>query len=433
MIEEIEKYKEHLKTKFSKNTVWSYMTPVKRYAAWIKGHEEEETLKFMIKMLNIYLEEVLIKYPAKTCSSEKKRLRYFFIWLKENNLVPTDIALTQLDYLNAYIIEGTRQYSSKEIINHYIKEYENWLDEKGLAENTKVTYLNNIQLFHEWVESRGEIFEPSNITPSLVIMYKRSLSDVKKPPKPATINAKTVAVLSFCNFAVSKKYILENPLKYINSLFVEEVTTTDVKWLSLNEQYKVTHVLQRPGTPIMDMAIILLMLDAGLRASEVINLDMSDVTLKPVIDSNINIRDSKRNKTRSVPIRTSIKNDRGKIKHVGSRLHQALRDYKNFRTTQYGSEQTEAFFISHGKRITYAFINRLMAKYRKESHVQKLTPHALRHSFAKNLVDNKTEHNKVALMLGHTNKKGEANLQMVARYTKPSFQDLRDEINKLPE
>ncbi len=428
-------YKDFLSKKYSKNTLWAYLSPVKAYATWLKGWEPEELIKYMVLQLNDYFVSLVEKYSEKTCQQAKSRLRYFFQWAIENDHLPRNLSPDIVQSLNTYIIEGTRQETLKKEVAGIFKEYSDWL--QGLANNTIKYYFTQIRLFADWLEIyTNEAFHPENITPSIIKTYKETLSKEKVPGKnkhykPGTINTKLMAVMAFCEFALEKGYIHTNPAKRIRDLLANEINNIGDKWLSPREQGTLVHRVEKEKD-LLDIAMVFTLLDAGLRPSEVVALDIEDVYLYPVNQAYIYVRDSKRNKSREVPLKYSEKMAGDKIKYISGRLHEALRKYLEYRKQQYGSDQP-ALFINLGKRITYQFLNRRVKYYAGLAKIGRATPHSLRHSFCKNLVDQGVREVEVAYLAGHTKKDGEPNLQMVARYTKPSARELHRAINQLPE
>lgn len=431
----LEQYKQYLAAKYKKNTASAYISSVNNYAHWLKGVEPEELLKYMVLQLNDYLVVLAEKYPANTFDLKKNRLLYFFEWIMDNNFLPSDLPPERIKKL-AYIIGGKNLPRPKRELKGVLKEYADWLH--MLSINTKNNNISHVKQFMDWLESHlNEPFQPDNITSSIIKTYKEHLTKEKFPGRnkyytPGTINTKLMAVMSFCEFALDKRYLVTNPAKRIRDLLATEVTNLEDKWLTPLEQSRLIYKLEKEPDNILDIALVLILLDAGLRASEVVALNVEDVTLYPVNQAFIHVRDSKRNKSRTIPIKFIEKKARDKVKYVGGRLHETLRKYLDHRQQIYVSDDV-ALFLNRGKRITYQFLKRRVKYYGKLIGIGKLTPHSLRHSFCKNLIDQGVRDVEVALLAGHTKKNGDPNLQMVARYTKPGVKELQRAVNQLPE
>ncbi|WP_187290609.1 tyrosine-type recombinase/integrase [Desulforamulus ruminis] len=379
----------------------------------------------MVMQLETYLGAL---HPVEN-KSTKDRLRYFFTWALDSKGLPPNIPENKKIFLESFIITGQRIKADKEPLIGVLKEYSEWDQMQTLSENTNKSYLTNNKLFIQWMSSHtNEEFNPLNITPSLIKTYR---DELVKTNTPGTTNTKLMAIMSLCNFLVEKDFLESNPAKRIRGLLCDEVSNGEDKWLSPREQSLLIHRLEKENI-LLDITMVLVMLDAGLRPSEVVKLDLNNLTLYPVNQSKIYINNSKRNKSRSVPMKFIEKRFKDKMKYIGGRLHEALRKYIDFRENQYGSDQ-EALFILRGKRIDYQYLHQRVEYYRQLTGIRRLNPRTLRHSFAKNLKDNGASDTEVAFLLGHTKKNGDPNIQMVARYTKPGTQDLQRTVNRLSE
>ena len=70
-------------------------------------------------------------------------------------------------------------------------------------------------------------------------------------------------------------------------------------------------------------------------------------------------------------------------------------------------------------------IQRAVTRFAKKAGIQNVTPHTLRHSFAKALIDAGVSLEKVATLLGHSN------LNTTRIYTTPGEEDLVDAVDQL--
>lgn len=69
-------------------------------------------------------------------------------------------------------------------------------------------------------------------------------------------------------------------------------------------------------------------------------------------------------------------------------------------------------------------MQRVLKRYGEDAGIEKLTPHVLRHSFAKNLTNKGVGIEKVAQLLGHEN------LNTTQIYIKPDFKDLEKALEE---
>jgi site-specific recombinase XerD len=89
-------------------------------------------------------------------------------------------------------------------------------------------------------------------------------------------------------------------------------------------------------------------------------------------------------------------------------------------------DASEALFLSQkGGRLSSRAISNVIAKFADPAGLEGVSPHTLRHSFAKNLVDADVGLEKVATLLGHES------LETTRLYTQPSKADLQAATEKV--
>lgn len=89
-------------------------------------------------------------------------------------------------------------------------------------------------------------------------------------------------------------------------------------------------------------------------------------------------------------------------------------------------EDTDALFLfQKGGRLSSRAIARVIKKLAARADLDDVSPHTLRHSFAKNLVDADVGLEKVATLLGHER------LETTRIYTQPSEADLQAATEKV--
>lgn len=143
-------------------------------------------------------------------------------------------------------------------------------------------------------------------------------------------------------------------------------------------------------TKIRDIAIITLFLGTGIRVSECVGLDITDV----------NFRENS--------IRIVRKGGNEAILYFGSEVEKALLDYINgpralIVPKVLSGEENALFFSLQKKRISVHAVENLVEKYTKEFIPQKkITPHKLRSTFGTSLYQETEDIYLVADVLGHS-------------------------------
>jgi site-specific recombinase XerD len=416
----IEQYHNALKSQGkSKNTIYAYMAPVRQFAAWLEGsvgdfapeYWTEEYVRDYLAYLSRHKEPSSVRQAVKV-------LRLFFKWARDQGLIDTSI------------IEETRQEPFRPVDEGYY----NWLVGRGVAENTRKAYLHALKIFMEWFEERtGQDFSPERITSMDINEFKLMMANNEKVYTAATVNNRLFALRNYCHYALETGLIKENPFHRLGRGVALELEPKKTRWLDNNEQYaflrQVEMHIDKRG--YKDYAIILTMLDAGLRTSEVCNLKLSDVKLYPVKEAKIDVRFSKWQRSREVPIASTKKGE-------GKRLHRALKVYLEERERFLASrgkkpDDVPWFFLSaRGEKMTPKCIQRIMKRYRPEGTGKKITAHVLRHTFGHNLSvsNSKIELQDIAIFMGHMKKDGSPNLQTVSIYTLSSEKERRKKFNE---
>jgi integrase/recombinase XerC/integrase/recombinase XerD len=143
------------------------------------------------------------------------------------------------------------------------------------------------------------------------------------------------------------------------------------------------------GTPleVRDRALFELAYSCGLRAEEIVRLDMGD----PDFDSETLRTTGKGSKTRVVPI--------------GEPAQRALRRYLETARHALGPRAGEdALFISRrGRRLSPSDVRRRLEKWVRDAAVAgRVSPHTLRHSFATHLLEGGADLRSIQELLGHS-------------------------------
>jgi site-specific recombinase XerD len=152
-----------------------------------------------------------------------------------------------------------------------------------------------------------------------------------------------------------------------------------------------------------DRAIILFLLDSGVRAGELLALDLPDVDL---LTGDVLIRKSKSRKPRTV--------------FIGRTARKALRAYLKLR-----EDYARAVFVTNqGERLKTAGLRQIMVRRSKRAKVPVPSLHSFRRAFALAMKRAGVDLLSIARLLGHSD------LSLLQRYIKQSADDLRDAHGK---
>ena len=150
------------------------------------------------------------------------------------------------------------------------------------------------------------------------------------------------------------------------------------------------NLLKIPDTSTLkgarDVAILELLYATGIRISEAVSLNMSNLNLK---EGFIKVL-GKGKKERIIPI-----NNKAII---------SLKKYFHMRNINpdKADPKLPVFISSSGKRLTDTTIRRMLTKYVKKAAIMhNITPHTIRHSFATHLLSSGADLRTIQEMLGH--------------------------------
>lgn len=148
---------------------------------------------------------------------------------------------------------------------------------------------------------------------------------------------------------------------------------------------------------LRDKAIILTLLDTGMRAAELLSLDMADVD---TIRGDMLVRSGKGRKPRTV--------------FAGKQTRKALRNYANVRETPAAA----LFITDEGERMEYEGLRAVMTRRAKRAGVEPPNLHSFRRFFALNCLRNGMDIFTLQRLMGH------ADLQILRRYLNQIDEDL---------
>jgi len=158
-------------------------------------------------------------------------------------------------------------------------------------------------------------------------------------------------------------------------------------------------VCQKNLTGMRDKAMMLFLLDSGVRASELISINLEEAN---PITGEVVIKVGKGRKPRTV--------------YMGSKSRKALRAYLKYRH----DNSTALWVTDDGDRITYWGVKMIMRRRANKAHVKTPELHAFRRWFALTCLRAGIDVYSLQELMGH------ADLQVLKRYLKQTNQDIRE-------
>ncbi|MGM0411324.1 MAG: tyrosine-type recombinase/integrase [Bacillota bacterium] len=304
--------------------------------------------------------------------------------------------------------------SYKQAVNSFEKYL---LVEKGYSKLTIKEYKGDLNLLYDYLVNNLDYKDNFYVNKIKKFDIAEFLGDIilEKDNSPATRNRKLYAIRSFFKYLVNYDYIDSNPADTIESSKTE--IRAEPIYLKLDEAQKYIQAIKDYDSinSSRDLAIAKLFLYAGLRVSELVALNLTDIDYE---DLSIKFY-GKGNKERYVPLHFDVLNTIKNYLKERSEIKIKNDDAKN------------ALFLSrHGNRINVRTVQILVKKYAKLAGVKnasKITPHKLRHTFA-SILYKKTKDLKVLQdLLGHTN------ISTTQIYTHTDTEQKKDAIDEFPD
>ena len=264
------------------------------------------------------------------------------------------------------------------------KDIKNFLEfiksDKKLSKNTLESYQRDILQYQEYLEEKKINYKEVNN--KNVLGYLDYLKGLDK--KASTISRHLASIRLFYQYLLKNKIVKEDSTKGIQSPKIEK------KAPSILSSQEVSLLLEQPNgeglKSIRDKAMLEVAYATGMRVTEIISLNVSDIDIESSL-----VTCKNENKQRIIPL--------------GKLSLSALKEYMTIaRPNMIKDDNETALFVNvNGKRLTRQGFWKIIKFYKEQAHITKdITPHVLRHSFATHLLQNGADLKSIQTMLGHS-------------------------------
>lgn len=267
---------------------------------------------------------------------------------------------------------------NKKLLSDYIIEL------KTIKQRDKDTTVNS---YSEDIYKYLEYMESKNISSALDINYNNLLDYLKylddNKYEVSSVARKIVSIKAFHKYLSENYNVIDISTKINTPRFYRKLPNI----LTIEEVDNLLDIKLDTPFDYRNKAMLELMYSSGLRVSELINLELSD------IDLNNNY------------VRCFGKGSKERIIPVGEYSSKYLSIYINeYRDSMKKGYYTEKIFLNnHGKEMTRQGFFKIIKKIAKDKDINKnITPHMLRHSFATHLLNNGADLRTIQEMLGHS-------------------------------
>ncbi len=278
---------------------------------------------------------------------------------------------------------------------------------RGASPHTIKAYAEDLRQFAEFLETRS-IGTVAAIETAHIRAYLAFLADERSLSR-ASIARKAAAVRAFFRFLLRRGIVTRSPAQNLSTPRKRQSLPKVLNEDAIDALLAAPDASRPDG--LRDRAILEVLYASGMRASELVGLDMADLRLSENGEGEARIRHGKGNKERIAllgrPAVAAVQT------YIGRGRCVLLAEAK---------KATDALFLNRfGGRLSDRGVRRLFDKYCAvvvASH--KITPHTLRHTFATHLLDNGADLRVVQELLGH------ADLATTQVYTHVSTKRLQE-------
>ena len=264
-------------------------------------------------------------------------------------------------------------------------------EEYRYSDNTVAAYRNDLTQFYDFLRHGRfpQVRSWNDVTPQVINAYVDDLKHRDKPYAPSSIARKVAAVKSFFNHLYARNLVTDNPTSDIDSPKVKKRLP---KTLASPDIENLLRAPSRGDTPKhrRDSALLNLLYATGMRVSEVVNLQLDDVTLEHD----------------GLSLTVFEGDDRSRQMPLDGDMQEILETYlEQGRPALAKDPKVTALFLNHrGQQLTRQGLWLIIKAYAREAELSsEVTPHTLRHSFAAHKLESGSDLEEVQKLLGHAN------------------------------
>jgi len=260
-------------------------------------------------------------------------------------------------------------------MSHPIPKFLTYLEvEKNYSDHTILNYRIDLDEFYDFLN--GQALEAVDYS-----VLRRYVAHIRqKNLKPRSVARKLSSLRSFFKYLHRQGVINKNPATL---LMTPKLDKKLPNFLSENET---TTLIETPKTDdisdLRDRAIFETLYSTGIRVSELVGLNENSVDMIGNV------------------VRVMGKGKKERIVPIGEKALEAIRTYCQSRPIK----NSALFLNKSGQRISTRSIRNIINKHiHQTSILKKVSPHAIRHSFATHLLNRGADLRSVQELLGHQN------------------------------
>jgi site-specific recombinase XerD len=294
-----------------------------------------------------------------------------------------------------------------------LEAFRHHLVKRDLAPATVTAYLDDLKRFWTWLcRIHDRHPPPLNQVRIVDLAAFRAHLIHDQAQTPATVNRRLQGLRLFFRWMYDHDSMADNPATHLR--FMRRPSAQQPPALIRREVLAFVHAAAHSPHKLAprNVAIVQLMLQAGLRVGETTALTHGDLQLKSRSGS-VHVRDGKGLKARDVPLNRTAR--------------QALQAY--LATLSSWTAQTVVFRSKRGTPLAVRSVQAVITRLADQAGIDRIpvSAHTLRHTFAAfYLQQHPGKLRQLAYLLGHES------LDTTAIYTRPSPDDVADDLERSP-
>ncbi len=259
-----------------------------------------------------------------------------------------------------------------------VAQYVEQLVQEGQkSERTIDSYRRDLRDYTEYLYYKWQVHQISEVEQTHIIHYVNDLQ--RKGRSKRTIARHLSSIRSFHQYALRRQWTIQDATQYVDSPVIKD---EEPVVLTVEE---VQRLLEAPGNGVLakrDRAILYTLYGTGIRMSELLQLNVSDISLEHRF---LRVRGNK-DKERIIPLHEEV------VKYIEAYV-----------ATRENMMPDEALFQNlRKKRLSRQGCWKMMKKYADIARLdQTFSPEVLRRSFATHFVENGADLRTLQHLLGH--------------------------------
>ena len=272
--------------------------------------------------------------------------------------------------------------------------------ERNMSPRTIRSYSEDLDDFESFFRNLDGQLSWETIDRDIIREWVESMMD--RGNSATSVNRRLSSLRSFYRFALKRGMVEVNPASLVKGPKKAKPLPQFVKEGEMNRLIDDDRLWGESYEDALARTIIIMFYETGIRLSELVGLDDTDVDL---VNRTVKVT-GKRNKQRIVPF--------------GDELASELSQYVEKRDSQVVRTTSGMFLDKKGKRVSHEKVGKMVKEsLSKVTTMKKRSPHVLRHSYATAMLNNGAGLESVKKLLGHQS------LSTTEIYTHTTFEQLK--------